>query len=83
MEETHATKQERLSRLIAALCNTYVWSFRVGLLKHQNIKPIKIKKHGRKMYNLFKYGVNQNAKALNNLLNFNLFDDCIKILLCT
>ena len=45
--------------------------------------PIKIKKHGRKAYSLFKFGLIFLAHALLNPLSINDLVNCIKILSCT
>ncbi len=83
IEDTHLTDLERLSKLIAVVAIAFIWAYLAGIDKHENLKPIKTKKHGRKAYSLFKYGLIRIAYALNNALNKKEIDNCIKILSCT
>ena len=83
LEDTHLTDLERLSKLIAVVAIAFIWAYLAGIDKHENIKPIKTKKHGRKAYSLFKYGLIRIACALNNRLNNSDIDNCFKILSCT
>jgi hypothetical protein len=57
LEDTHLTDLERLSKLLAVVAIAFVWAYLAGIDKHQNIKPIKVKKHGRMAYSYFKYGL--------------------------
>jgi len=64
LEDTHLTELERISRLLSLLCIAFIWAYMTGIHKHENIKPITIKKHGRKAYSFFKYGLIFIAHAL-------------------
>jgi hypothetical protein len=64
LEDTHLSDIERISRLLSLLCIAFIWAYLTGIYKHENIKPIKIKKHGRKAYSFFKYGLIFIAHAL-------------------
>jgi hypothetical protein len=64
LEDTHLSDLERISSLLSVLCIAFIWAYLAGIHKHQNIKPIKIKKHGRKAYSFFKYGLIFIAHAL-------------------
>ena len=55
LEETHLTKDERVSRLVGVLALAYCWVKKIGEWLTQ-IKPLKIKKHGRLEQSLFRYG---------------------------
>jgi len=83
MEDTHLTDLERISKLIALIAVAFVWVYRVGIDKHYNIKKIKIKKHGRRAYSFFKYGLIRIAHAILNSLDNRDFEKCVKILSCT
>lgn len=62
-EDTHITHPERIEKLIFVLCIAFCWSYRVGDLA-EAIRPIKIKKHGRKAKSLFRYGMDKIRKVL-------------------
>ena len=55
----------------------------VGINKNNNGHPIEIKKHGRKAFSLFKFGLIFLAHTLLNPLSINDLENCIKILSCT
>jgi len=81
IEDTHLSDIERVSKLLALVLIAFAWVYRVGI--HLDIlKPIKIKKHGRRAKSLFKYGLNYIANLLfsNDIDNFN---QCCKFLSCT
>lgn len=83
LEDTHLTHLDRISKLLAVVAIAFVWAYLAGIDKHLNIKPIKIKKHGRKAYSFFKYGLIRIACALNNSMNNKDLDNCFKLLSCT
>ncbi len=65
----------RIEKLILLVMIAFVWCYKIGIHLHQ-IKPITIKKHGRKAKSIFKYGLNFIAKFLlnaNNQININVF----------
>ncbi|NJM58658.1 MAG: IS4 family transposase [Synechococcales cyanobacterium RU_4_20] len=55
LESTHFTEAERLRKLFALLTLALCWSMKMGLFLHQ-IRPISIKKHGRKVKSIFRLG---------------------------
>lgn len=55
-EDTHITKPERISKLIALLSIGFCWAYKVGEWRNEQ-KAIKIKKHGRKEVSIFRYGL--------------------------
>ncbi len=55
LESTHLTDGERLSKLLALLSLALCWAFLTGEWLNQ-LKPLAIKKHGRKEKSLFRYG---------------------------
>jgi len=56
MEETHLTAPERLKKLVVVLAIAVTWSFVIGEYVVQ-IKPLKLKKHGRKEKSIFHVGL--------------------------
>ncbi len=62
-EDTHLTHPERIEKLIFVLCIAFCWSYRLGDMIEE-VKPIKIKKHGRKVKSLFRYGMDKIREIL-------------------
>ena len=83
LEETHLTDLQRISKLLAVLAIAFVWAYLAGIDKHENFKQIKVKKHGRKAYSFFKYGLIRIACALNNPIKNKDLRRCINLLSCT
>ena len=63
-EVTHLTDMERISKLLSLMSIAFIWAYRVGIYRDRNLAPIKIKKHGRRAYSFFKYGLIFIAHAL-------------------
>jgi hypothetical protein len=63
MEDTHLKDDERINKLLVIISIAFFWAYKAGVQKDET-KPIKIKKHGRKAYSFFKYGLS----ALRDLL---------------
>jgi hypothetical protein len=82
IEQTHLTDQNKISKLIAVLSMAFIWAYRIGLYLHKNVCPIKIKKHGRKAYSYFKYGLIALARALLSS-DYQAIGKYLKILSCT
>ena len=83
LEDTHLTNLDRLSTLLSVLAIAFVWAYLAGIDKHENVTPIKVKKHGRKAYSFFKYGLIRIAHAILNTLDVSEFCRCVKVLSCT
>lgn len=66
LESTHLTDYERLDKLLMLVALAFVWAYKVGIYQHNNIKKIKIKKHGRLEKSFFAYGLETLAQALLN-----------------
>lgn len=66
LESTHFTDSERLSKLFALLTIALCWAFRTGQWLHE-IKPLKLKKHGRKAKSIFRYGFDHLRRIVLNL----------------
>ena len=81
IEDTHLTELDRVEKLFALVLIAFTWAYKIGI-ELDKLKPIEIKKHGRRAYSFFKYGLNTLAKILNNndLIQFR---DYVKFLSCT
>jgi hypothetical protein len=82
IEKTHLIDIERIEKLLALVLIAFTWSYLVGIYLHEQVKPVKVKKHGRKAKSLFKYGLTEIAGVLlnaENQSNTNIF----KFLSCT
>jgi hypothetical protein len=81
IEDTHLTDIERINKLFALVLIAFVWAYKAGIFLN-SLRPIKIKKHGRKAKSFFKYGLTYLANVLfsNNLDDFIV---CCKFLSCT
>ena len=55
-ESTHITEPDRISRLVAVLAIVFAWCHVIGEWAHER-EPIRIKKHGRKVISIFRYGL--------------------------
>jgi hypothetical protein len=62
-EATHLTHPERIEKLVLVLCIAFCWSYRIGDIANQ-IKPIVIKKHGRRAKSLFRLGMDKIRRTL-------------------
>ena len=81
IEDTHLTDLDRIGKLFSLVLIAFVWAYKAGIFL-DSIRPIKIKKHGRRAKSFFKYGLTYLAKVLfsNDLDEFKL---CCKFLSCT
>lgn len=81
IEDTHLTELDRVEKLFALVLIAFTWAYKIGI-ELDKLKPIEIKKHGRRAYSFFKYGLNTLAKILNSndLIQFR---DYVKFLSCT
>ena len=64
LEDTHLKEDQRLRKLLAAVCLAFVGCFAIGLFKHKKVKKIKTAKHGYKVKSFFRYGLDELRKAL-------------------
>lgn len=82
IEDTHVTDLKRLEKLFMIVMIAIVWCYKVGDFIDINIKTIKIKKHKRRAYSVFKYGLNfLNKILLSNINKLNI--NILKFLSCT
>ena len=66
LESTHLVDSERLSKLLALLSLALCWTLLAGEWLHQ-LKPLSIKKHGRRAKSLFRYGFDYLRNIMLNL----------------
>lgn len=66
IEGSHVRIHERMSNLFSIIMIAYVWCYLVGIYIHENVKPIKVLKHGRRAVSLFKYGLDYISQCLMN-----------------
>jgi hypothetical protein len=65
MEATHFTKPRRIKKMMALLAIGFCWAHKVGEWKEKAVKPLKMKKHGRKEQSVFRYGLDYLTDLLN------------------
>jgi len=83
LESTHLQDQERLSKLFALLTLALCWAFRTGEWLHQ-LKPLKVKKHGRRAKSIFRYGFDHLRGIVLNLdQRAEAFCEVLPFLSCT
>ena len=66
IEGSHVKDRGRMSSLFSIIMIAYVWCYLVGIFIHENIKPIKVLKHGRRAVSFFKYGLDYISQCLMN-----------------
>jgi hypothetical protein len=77
LESTHLKDAERLSKLLALLTLALCWAMRTGGWLHQ-LKPLQLKKHGRKAKSIFRYGFDHLRSIVLNLQHKG--DDFVEVL---
>lgn len=82
LEGTHINDYGRLDKLIKVLSIAFIWAYNVGIFLHHQVRPIPVKKHGRRQTSLFVYGLDNLTEALINNIEdqvnkaFELFLSC-------
>lgn len=82
IEDTHVTQLDRVEKLFMLTMIAFIWCYKIGDFVDRKIKPISLKKHGRRAVSVFKYGLDWLSNWLLtgiNKLNINL----IHFLSCT
>jgi len=82
IERTHLTDLNRIEKLFTIVMLAFAWAYVVGVFVNDNIKPIRILKHGRRAKSLLKYGLEHIAEILLNPLS-KINTDIFKFLSCT
>lgn len=78
-EDTHITNRERIKKLLVLLAIAFAWAHKTGEWRNE-LKPIKIKKHGRRMVSLFRMGLDYISFAIVNAFKKPTdIWDCLKI----
>ncbi len=70
IENTHLQDIGHTQKLVFLVMVAFVWGYKVETCFNQ-IRHVKIKKHGRMTKNIFKYGLDHIASMLLNLVNKN------------
>ena len=79
LEDTHLKDSKKLCTLLHLLSLTATWCYAVGKEQHK-LKPIKIRKHGRRAKSIFRLGLDFLSKVLANLASlFQSFLSCVNI----
>jgi transposase len=68
IEDTHLADIQRIEKLFSIVMIAFAWAYVVGVFASENIKTIRILKHGRKSKSLFKHGLEIIANTLLNPL---------------
>lgn len=83
LENTHINDYNRLDTLIKVLALAFIWAYNVGIYLHRDVKPINIKKHGRRAVSLFTYGLDNLTESLINWIDENIKKAINLFLSCT
>ena len=83
LESTHFTDSKRLKKLFALMSLALCWAIKTGEWLHQ-LKPIKVKKHGRLAKSIFRHGLDHLRSILTDLdLKNDEFLESLQFLSCT
>ncbi len=66
IEETHIRYINRVAKLLSLVMLAFVWAYLVGVYVHENIRRIRLCKHGYLAKSFVKYGLEALVSALNN-----------------
>ena len=77
LEDTHVTKPERIKKMMAVLAIALCWSHKLGEVLN-DVKPIAIKKHGRRAKSIFRTGFDSIRSILLNISE--RFEDYLNII---
>lgn len=64
LEETRLTHYFRIKKVMALLALAFCWAHKTGEWRHQAVKPLAIKAHGRPEQSLFRYGLDYLTNSL-------------------
>ena len=83
-EATHLKHLERISTLLAVVTLAFLWALKVGEFVHRQLKPVRMKSHGRKQKSLFRTGLDHLRYLLTNSdIRKSDLDRCFRLLSCT
>ena len=82
-EATHL-KHPRINTLLAVVTLAFLWALKVGAFVHQQLKPVRLKSHGRRQKSLFRAGLDLLRHLLTNSDTRKPdLDRCFRLLSCT
>ena len=64
LEDTHLSDYQRLNKLLFIVTIAFIWAYKVGIYRHNNLKSIPIKKPGRVAQSIFAYGLRSVGASL-------------------
>ena len=64
LEQTRLIRYARIKKVIALLAIAFCWAHKTGQWKHQVVKPLRIKSHGRWEQSWFRYGLDELTDTL-------------------
>lgn len=74
LEDTHITDRTRIKRLFTLTVIAFCWAHRTGEWQHENVKPLKVKKHQRLAKSIFRVGLDlMRDKLLNHVYSLKSF----------
>jgi len=82
IEDTHLTDLDRIEKLFTIVMLAFAWAYIVGVFVDNNVKSIRILKHGRRAKSYLKYGLEFITTIFLNPLAENKVD-IFKFLSCT
>ncbi|MCB0605449.1 MAG: IS4 family transposase [Saprospiraceae bacterium] len=76
-EDTHITELERIKKVFVLLSIAFCWAHKTGEWQNE-VKPIKLKKHGRPAVSLFRYGLDCIVNAIAKMFYHpEIFRECL------
>jgi hypothetical protein len=82
IEDTHLFDLFRIEKMFSVVMVAFAWAYVVGVFANQNVKAIRILKHGNRAKSLFKYGLEIITAVLLNPY-YKIEFDVFKFLSCT
>ena len=64
LEQTRLIRYARIKKVIALLAVAFCWAHKTGQWKHQMVKPLRVKSHGRWEHSWFRYGLDELTDTL-------------------
>ena len=82
LEATHLREPERIERLVGLVSVALAWAYRVGEELAAQV-PIPVKRHGRRVVSVFRYGLDHLRSLLLGGPRPTEFRRCLRVLSCT
>lgn len=77
-EDTHIIDLNRIRKMIVLLAIAFCWAHKTGEWRHEEIEPIKVKKHGRLTKSIFRCGLDFIRESFHQISYTNeLFKQCL------